>query len=83
MGQGSGAPNTWDDVLTGARQIKLLDGKPAGFSLAPEHNCEQTLRSIMYSFGASEQDADGSPTLKSRATLDALRIREEPLTSRR
>jgi multiple sugar transport system substrate-binding protein len=66
-------PNTWDDVLTGARQIKLLDGKPAGFSLAPEHNCEQTLRSILYSFGASEQDADGSPTLKSRATLDTLR----------
>ena len=48
------------------------DGKPAGISLAPEHNCEQTLRSIMYSFGASEQDADGSPTLRSRATLDAL-----------
>ncbi len=66
-------PNTWNDVLTGARQIKLLDGKPAGFSLAPEHNCEQTLRSILYSFGASEQDADGSPTLKSRATLDTLR----------
>jgi multiple sugar transport system substrate-binding protein len=66
-------PNTWDDVLTGARRIKLLDGKPAVFSLAPEHNCEQTLRSIMYSFGASEQDADGRPTLKSQATLDTLR----------
>ncbi len=67
------APSTWDDVLTGARRIKLLDGKSAAFSLAPEHNCEQTLRSIMYSFGASEQDADGSPTLRSRATLDVLR----------
>ena len=66
-------PGTWDDVLTGARRIKLLDGKPVGFSLAPEHNCEQTLRSIMYSFGASEQDADSSPVLRSRAALDALR----------
>jgi multiple sugar transport system substrate-binding protein len=66
-------PSTWDDVLTGARRLRLLDGKPAGISLAPEHNCEQTLRSIMYSFGSSEQDADGNPTLKSSATLDALR----------
>ena len=66
------APGTWDDVLTGARRIKLLDGKPVGFSLAPEHNCEQTLRSLMYSFGASEQDERSNPTLKSRAALDAL-----------
>ena len=66
------APSTWADVLTGARRIKLLDGKSAAFSLTPEHNCEQTLRSIMYSFGASEQDEDGRPRLKSRATLDAL-----------
>ncbi len=66
------SPSTWADVLAGARQIKFLDRKAAGVSLAPEHNCEQTLRSIMYSFGASEQDLDGNPALKSRATLDAL-----------
>ena len=66
-------PGTWSDALKGARRIKLLDGKPAGFSLAPEHNGEQTLRSILYSFGGSEQDADSNPTLKSPATLEALR----------
>lgn len=65
-------PNSWNEVLTGARRIRLLHGKPAGISLAPEHNCEQTLRSIMYSFGASEQDADQNPALRSRATLEAL-----------
>jgi multiple sugar transport system substrate-binding protein len=66
-------PDTWSNLLSGARRIKLIDTKAAGISLAPEHNCEQTLRSILYSFGASEQDADGKPALKSRATLDALR----------
>lgn len=66
------APNSWGEVLTGSRQIKLLHGKPAGVSLAPEHNCEQTLRSIMYSFGSCEQDADQNPTLKSKATVEAL-----------
>lgn len=72
-GKMQSVPSTWGDVLTGARRIRLLDGKPAGISLAPEHNGEQTLRSIMYSFGSSEQDADGNPTLKSMATMDALR----------
>ena len=67
-------PNSWAEVLAGSRRIKLIHDKPAGISLAPEHNCEQTLRSIMYSFGASEQSADGHPTLKSKATLEALKF---------
>ena len=67
------APNSWADVLSGARRIKLLHEKSVGISLALEHNAEQTLRSIMYSFGSSEQDADGHPTLKTKATLEALK----------
>ncbi|MBA3519674.1 MAG: extracellular solute-binding protein, partial [Rhizobiales bacterium] len=70
-------PISWADVLSGARQIKLLHDKPVGISLASEHNCEQTLRSIMYSFGSSEQDADQKPTLKSAATLEALNYVKE------
>ena len=44
-----------------------------GFSLAPEDNSNYTLRAIMYCFGASEQDADGNPALKSKATLEAIK----------
>ncbi|WP_407526936.1 extracellular solute-binding protein [Methylobacterium oryzisoli] len=65
-------PQDWQSVLAGGRRIRLLSGKPLGISLAPEHNGEQTLRSILYSFGASEQDRDGQPALKSQATLEAL-----------
>ena len=71
--EGRSAPNDWGKVLTGSRLIKLLRGRPAGVSLAPEHNCEQALRSIMYSFGAGEQDVDQNPALRSSATLEALR----------
>ena len=75
MGQAlKSTPNSWADVLTGAQthQAAATESRRA-ISLAPEHNCEQTLRSIMYSFGASEQDADGHPTLKSQATLESLK----------
>jgi multiple sugar transport system substrate-binding protein len=65
-------PDTWADVLTGGRRIKLLNGKPVGFSLATETNCEWTMRAIMYCFGASEQNPDSNPALKSKATLDAI-----------
>ena len=66
-------PNSWDDILAGGRRIKLLQGSPVGFSLAPEHNSEHTLRAIMFSFGSSVQDADGNPVLKSKQTLEAIK----------
>jgi multiple sugar transport system substrate-binding protein len=77
-------PDTWANVLTGGRRIKLLEDKPVGISLAPEHNAEHALRAILYSFGASEQDADGNPAIKSDATLEAVRyvkaLYEEAMT---
>jgi multiple sugar transport system substrate-binding protein len=42
--------------------------------LAPEHNGEHSLRAILYSFGASEQDVDGVPALSSNPTLEAVRF---------
>ena len=30
------------------------------------------MRAIIYSFGSSEQDADGNPALKSQETLQAI-----------
>jgi multiple sugar transport system substrate-binding protein len=65
--------DSWTGILAGGRQIKLLNDKPVGFSLAPEINSEWTMRAIMYCFGCSEQDQNGSPALSSKATLDAIK----------
>lgn len=67
-------PNSWDDVRAGARKIKQDFGVPAGFGLAPELDTNMGLRSIMAAFGASVQDAEGRPVLKSPETLEALKF---------
>jgi multiple sugar transport system substrate-binding protein len=78
------APDSWEDVLTGGRRIKLLHQSPVGFSLAPEQNSAHTMRAIMYSFGSSEQDVSGNPALKSQETLEAIKyvkaLYEEAMT---
>jgi multiple sugar transport system substrate-binding protein len=66
-------PDSWDDILRGGRQIKLLHESPVGISLAPENNSNDTLRAVMYSFGASVQDADGKPVLKSKPALEMVK----------
>jgi multiple sugar transport system substrate-binding protein len=67
------APDSWDDILHGGRQIKLLHESPVGISLAPEPNSNYALRAVMYSFGASVQDADGKPVLKSKPALEMVK----------
>jgi multiple sugar transport system substrate-binding protein len=66
-------PESWENVLEAGRRIKLLYGKPVGISLAPEQNSGHTIRAIMYSFGASEQDGDGNPALKTKETLEVIK----------
>jgi multiple sugar transport system substrate-binding protein len=66
-------PNSWADIRTGGRQIRLLNEAPVGFSLAPEDNSNYTMRAIMYCFGASEQDGNGHPALKSKVTLETIK----------
>jgi multiple sugar transport system substrate-binding protein len=72
-GSAGATPESWADVLEAGRRIKLLYDKPVGISLAPEQNSGQTIRAIMYSFGASEQNADGNPILKSKETLEVIK----------
>lgn len=68
------APDTWDDILSGGREIKARHGIPVGIGLARELDTNMALRSVMAAFGASVQTADGRPNLKSEATLEALRF---------
>ena len=68
------SPTTWEDIRTGARKIKQKHGIAAGFGLASELDTNMALRSIMATFGSSEQNAEGRPVLKSPATLEALKF---------
>jgi multiple sugar transport system substrate-binding protein len=78
-------PNTWEHVLQGGRKIKLLHDKPLGIGLGGDNDCEAAMRAILYSFGASEQDADNRPALKSPAALEAFKfvkaLYEETMTA--
>lgn len=71
------SPKTWDDLRKAGRAAKLLHNAPVGISLAPEHNAEHSLRALMATFGASIQNADGSPSLESQNTLEALKFGKE------
>ena len=68
------SPDNWDDVRKGGGKIRLLHEAPIGISLAPEHNCEHSMRAILYSYGASIQDEAGRPTVKSPQMLNALKF---------
>ena len=65
-------PDTWEDILVGGQQIKAKHGIPVGIGLASELDSNMALRALLYSFGGSEQDAEGNPALHSAQTLEAL-----------
>ena len=67
-------PNTWENVSLGGRKIKFLHGHPVAISLGNDVDSNQTLRALLYSFGATVQDADSRPVLSSNATLEALKF---------
>src|SRR5690606_26455904 len=62
-------PDSWDDIRTGGRRIKEKHNIPVGIGLSAELDTAMAMRAIMYSFGASVQDAEGKLVLNSRETL--------------
>ena len=67
-------PDSWDDIRVGGRKIKQKTGIPVGIGLSAELDTAMAMRSIMYSFGAHEQDAAGNLTIGSKETLEALKF---------
>ena len=67
-------PDNWEAIWKGGRQLKLLHEHPVGIGLGQTADAEDTLRAILWSFGASIQTADNQPALKSAATLEAIRF---------
>ncbi len=67
-------PATWEDVRIGGRKIKEKHGNPVGIGLSAEIDTGMAMRAVMYAFGSSVQDAEGSLTLKSKETLEAIKF---------
>src|SRR4029450_12067628 len=67
-------PDSWDKILDGGRKIKQKHNIPVGIGLAQEIDTAMALRTIMYSFGAHEQDANGNLTLNSKSTMEAVKF---------
>jgi multiple sugar transport system substrate-binding protein len=67
-------PDSWENIRLGGGKIKQKHNIPVGLGLASEIDTNMAMRTIMYSFGAAEQDAEGSPALKSKETLEAIQF---------
>lgn len=66
-------PDTWDNIRIGGAKIKKKHGNPVGIGLASEIDTNMALRSLMYSFGSSVQDANANPVLNSKQTIEAVK----------
>jgi multiple sugar transport system substrate-binding protein len=67
-------PRSWDDVRRKGAEIKKKFGNPVGIGLANEIDTGMAMRTIMYAFGAHEQDEAGNLALDSKHTLEALKF---------
>jgi len=67
-------PDSWDKILDGGRKIKQKHNIPVGIGLAQEIDTAMAMRTLMYSFGAHEQDANGNLTINSKNTVEALKF---------
>lgn len=66
-------PDTYEDLRIGGRRIKEKFGNPVGIGMSQEVDSNMALRALLWSFGGSEQDADGRVVLNSRETSEALK----------
>lgn len=67
-------PATWDELLDGARKIRKKSGNPCGLGLSQELDTSMAMRALLWSYGASVQDADGHVTINSKPTIETLKF---------
>ncbi|HEU5475728.1 MAG TPA: extracellular solute-binding protein [Actinophytocola sp.] len=70
-GFGNG-PTTWDELLTGASEIKKSQNIQLGLGMSQEIDSNMILRALMWSYGASEQDENEQVILDSPETVAAV-----------
>jgi multiple sugar transport system substrate-binding protein len=67
-------PTTWDDVRIGGAKLKAK-GHPVGISLGRSNDPNETWRGLLWSFGASVQDAHGKEiVLDSKEAVEAVKF---------
>src|SRR5262249_13150085 len=66
-------PDTYHELLDGAKKIKDKFGNPCGLGLSQELDTNMATRAILWSFGGSEQDEHGNVVINSKATIEALK----------
>jgi multiple sugar transport system substrate-binding protein len=67
-------PDTWELVREGARKIREKRNVAAGFGLSVDPDSNVTLRSLLWAFGAAEQDEAGQVAINSPATVEAVKL---------
>jgi multiple sugar transport system substrate-binding protein len=67
-------PDTWEDVRKGGKAIKDKLGNPVGIGLSQELDTNMAMRALMWSYGASEQDAEGRVAINSPQTIESLKF---------
>jgi ABC-type glycerol-3-phosphate transport system substrate-binding protein len=65
-------PSTWDDLLKGGAEIKKSKGVQMGLGMSQEIDSNMILRALMWSYGASIQDANSKVVLNSPETIAAV-----------
>lgn len=78
-------PDTWDDLLKGGEKAKQA-GNPVGTALSNTSDGEHTQRSILWSYGGKEVEADGKTlaldSKETRAALDYMKqLYEKAMTN--
>ena len=70
-------PDTYHDLLIGAKRIKDKFGNPCGLGLSQELDTNMATRAILWSYGGAEQNEAGQVVLNSKNTIEAVKYVRE------
>jgi multiple sugar transport system substrate-binding protein len=65
-------PSTWDDLLKGGAEIKKSKGVQMGLGMSQEIDSNMVLRALLWTHGASIQDANEKVVINSPETITAV-----------
>jgi ABC-type glycerol-3-phosphate transport system substrate-binding protein len=78
-------PTSWDELLRGGAEIKKSKNVQMGLGMSQEIDSNMVLRALMWSYGASIQDADERVVINSDQTVAAVdymsRLFKETMTN--
>lgn len=66
-------PDSWDNVLMAGRKLKAM-GAPVGLGISNDIDANMMHRDIMWSFGATTQNASHEVTINSKNTVEVLKF---------